>query len=233
MLQTNNPTNNSTNNTLIYVSWIDDKIHKDTCIYPLDDNIEYITNIFSEGLLKINFKKEYTEKNRENNYYSDFEKYIGNWFKKSVIIKNTKIKIEKKNLTTCVIQISDDFENLLKHYIDNKREKFNYSKYIKSARKRLMSDKEKQLAYYTGLTRYEYNLIQSYTLNQLKEMTFQNYITKNIIREEIKENMSCLRTWAQAISYSKKWSLNTMKIGLRKKNIILCDDIIFSIKKFL
>ena len=96
-----------------------------------------------------------------------------------------------------------------------------------------MSDKEKQLAYYTGLTRYEYNLIQSYTLNQLKEMTFQNYITKNIIREEIKENMSYLRTWAQAISYSKKWSLNTMKIGFRKKNIILCDDIIFSINKFL
>ena len=229
MLQTNNPTNN----TLIYVSWIDDKIHKNTCMYPLDDNIEYITNIFSEGLLKINFKKEYTEKNKENDYYSDFEKYIGSWFKKSVIIKNTKIKIEKKNLTTCVIQISDDFENLLKHYIDNKREKFNYSRYIKSARKRLMSDKEKQLAYYTGLTRYEYNLIQSYTLNQLKEMTFQNYITKNIIREEIKENMSYLRTWAQAISYSKKWSLNTMKIGFRKKNIILCDDIIFSINKFL
>tara|TARA_Y100000389_G_scaffold199509_1_gene238013 strand:+ start:695 stop:1369 length:675 start_codon:yes stop_codon:yes gene_type:complete len=221
-----------TNNTLIYVSWIDDKIHKDTCMYPLDDNIEYITNIFSEGLLKINFKKEYTEKNRENNYNSDFEKHIGIWFKKSVIIKNTKIKIENKNLKTCVIQISDYFENLLKHYIDNKREKFNYSK-IKNIRKKLMSDKEKQLTYYTGLTRYEYNLIQIYTLNQLKEMSFQNHITKNIIREEIKENMSSLRTWAQAISYSKKWSLNTMKICIRKKNIILCDDIIFSINKFL
>ena len=52
--------------------------------------------------------------------------------------------------------------------------------------------------------------------------------------ELVKENKSMSRTWARAITASKKWSFNTFAIGMKKnKNNQLCDDIFQMIYNFL
>tara|TARA_Y100000389_G_scaffold49238_1_gene44892 strand:+ start:1062 stop:1634 length:573 start_codon:yes stop_codon:yes gene_type:complete len=180
-------------------------------------SIDNITNNFSRGMLKIYFKKDSRIRSQRSQY---------------IKILSSKIKIIDKDFKNNTILISDCYEKLFLDYIDNKRDKFNFSK-IKKILKQVMSDDQIQDAYYNGLSRCEYNLIQGHTLGELKELSFQNYITKNIIKKEIQENMSFLRTWAIAITYSKRWSFNTFVIGIRKKKINLCDDVLFIIKKFL
>lgn len=94
---------------------------------------------------------------------------------------------------------------------------------IKRVYRDLMSKDLINKIYMRNITYEEKEIMEKYTLNELKKLVIQNYYPiSNIIYKPFKKN------WAKALLKTKKWSFNVFAI---KSN--LNDDVLKLIKSFI